>query len=113
MLNGFEGVTLDAEAQAAIARALEECAARARAAEAALAAGGPAAADAAEDDPGQSFFRSDDYRGELLPVCPTEDFEPFVEGEPHWQLAGAEKPEMLVKWEEEQVGKREAKGDVT
>ncbi len=33
--------------------------------------GGPAAADAAADDPGESFFRAEDYRGELLP--PTAD----------------------------------------
>ena len=58
VLNGFEGVKLDAEAEAAIARALADCAARARAAEAACEAGGMAAADALADDPGERFFRS-------------------------------------------------------
>jgi hypothetical protein len=27
----------------------------------------------------------------------------FVEDEPHWTVAGAEKPEMLVRWEDEQA----------
>lgn len=112
VLNGFEGVTLDAEAAAAIALALEECAARARAAEAACEAGGMAAEDALADDPGESFFRSGDYHGELVPACALEAFVPFVEGEAHWELAGAEKPEMLVKWEEEQERKREGEKKV-
>lgn len=103
VLNGFEGVRLDAEAEAAIARALLDCAARARAAEAAGEAGGAAAEAAAADDPGAAFFRSQDYHGELIPAFVTEDYLPFVEGEPHWQLAGAEKPDMLVKWEDEQA----------
>ena len=105
LLNGFEGVQLDAEAAAAIARALEECAERARAAEAACEAGGTAAQAALADDPGESFFRSAGYHGELLPACLTEEFVPFVEDEPHWTLAGAEKPEMLVRFEEEQAAK--------
>ncbi|HYI47562.1 MAG TPA: hypothetical protein VEX35_03770 [Allosphingosinicella sp.] len=95
-LNGFEGVRLDAEAEAAIAAALEACAARARAADAAYEAGGEAAADAAEDDPEESFVRveelGDPYRGELLPPMGLEEFIPFVPGEPHWSLAGAEMP---------------------
>jgi hypothetical protein len=110
VLNGFEGVALDAEAEAAIARALEECAARARAAEAAYETGGIAAADAAADDPGESFFRSDDYHGELIPPCVTEDYVPFVEAEPHWHLAGAEKPPALIAFEEEQAKKAGARG---
>lgn len=101
LLNGFEGVTLDAEAAAAIARALEECAERARAAEAAVAAGGIARDEALADDPGESFFRSGNFHGALELAPGLDAFEPFVEGEPHWTLAGAEKPEMLVKWEEE------------
>jgi hypothetical protein len=109
VLNGFEGVQLDAEAEAAIAQALLDCAERARAAEAACEAGGMAAEAALADDPGESFFRSADFHGELLPAFGTEAFEPFVEGESHWTLAGAEKPEMLVRWEDEQARKaREA-----
>jgi len=112
VLNGFEGVQLDAEAEAAIAQALLDCAERARAAEAACEAGGVAAEEAAADDPGEVFFRSADFHGELLPAFGTEAFEPFVEGESHWTLAGAEKPEMLVRFEEEQAAKkREAAKD--
>ena len=106
VLNGFEGVKLDAEAEAAIARALEDCAARARAAEDACEAGGVARAEALADNPGESFFRSQDYHGELIPPCLVEEFVPFAEGEPHWQLAGAEKPAMLLAFEEEMAGRR-------
>ena len=101
-VEGFAGVALDAEAEAAIREALEACAARARAVDAAYEKGGEAAADAAEWDPGESFFRSaDPYRGELLPAARVEEFVPFVADEPHWTLAGAEKPAELVRWEEE------------
>lgn len=34
---------------------------------------------------------------ELLPAFQTEEFVPFVKGEPHWTLAGAEAPD----WPEE------------
>lgn len=108
VLNGFGGVQLDAEAEAAIAQALLDCAERARAAEAACDAGGMAAEAALADDPGESFFRSGHYHGELLPACITEEFVPFVEDEPHWTLAGAERPEMLVRFEEEQAAKAAA-----
>lgn len=101
LLNGFEGVTLDAEAEAAIAQALLECAERARAAEAACEAGGLAAEEALADEAGESFFRSENFHGALELAPGLEEFEPFVEGEPHWTLAGSEKPEMLVTWEEE------------
>jgi hypothetical protein len=108
-LNGFEGVALDAEAEAAIAAALEACAARAREADAAYSRGGEAAADAAEDDPNESFVRSEQpYRGELLPPTVIEEFVPFAPGEPHWNLAGAEKPEALVQFEEEMAAKGKA-----
>ncbi|HEX8215481.1 MAG TPA: hypothetical protein VF582_08435, partial [Allosphingosinicella sp.] len=109
LLNGFEGVELDAEAAAAIQAALEACAARARAAEAAYGEGGEAAADAAADDPETSFVRvaerGDPYRGELLPPVTIEEFVPFTPGEPHWSLAGAEKPAELIRWEEEMARK--------
>jgi hypothetical protein len=64
------------------------------------------------DDPEESFFRSVNFHGALELAPGHDDFEPFVEGEPHWTLAGAEKPEMLVRWEEEQAAKkREAAKD--
>lgn len=103
VLNGFEGVRLDAEAEAAIAQALLDCAERARAAEAACAAGGLAAEEALADDPEEIFFRSANFHGALELAPGTEFFEPFVAGEPHWTLAGAEKPEALVQWEEGQA----------
>ena len=40
----------------------------------------------------------------------TEEFVPFVEDEPHWTLAGAEKPEVLVAFEEEQA-RKQAQGE--
>jgi hypothetical protein len=102
VLNGFEGVALDAEAEAAIAAALEACAARARDADAAYTKGGEAAADAAQDDPGESFFRSaEPWRGELVPACQIEEFVPFTPDEPHWSLAGAEKPPEVLAIEAE------------
>jgi hypothetical protein len=105
LLNGFEGVRLDAEAEAAIAAALEACAARSRAADEAYEKGGEAAADAAEDDPGESFFRSaDPYRGELVPAVTLEEFVPFTPGEAPWRLAGAEIPPELLALEAQLAG---------
>ena len=96
VLNGFEGVELDAEAEAAIAAALEACAARARAAEADYDRGGEAAIEAAANDPRESFVRvgeaSNPYLGELEPAVMVEEWVPFAEGEAPWELAGAERP---------------------
>jgi hypothetical protein len=104
VLDGFEGVTLDAEAQAAIAAAIEGYAARVRAAEAALEEGGEAAADAGEAL-GHGFIRTgpkaDPYRGTFEPGVQIEEVLPFVPGEPHWSLAGADKPAALIAFEEE------------
>ena len=95
VLNGFAGVRLDAEAEAAIAAALEACAARARAVDAAFDEGGEAAADAGEAA-GEPFVRvgpgADPYRGELEPSVQVEEFVPFVPGEAHWTLAGLVMP---------------------
>lgn len=110
VLNGFEGVELDEQAQAEIARALEECAERARAADEAYRQGGEAAIDAGMDDPDESFVRvgekADPYRGALLPPALIEDFVRFTEGEPHWSLAGAERPEALIAFEEEMAERK-------
>ncbi len=95
VLEGFEGVALDPQAQAEISAALEACAARAREAAAAYEQGGLAAANAAEDDPATSFFRSElSYRGELVPAVTLEEFVPFREGERSWTDAGAD----VVDW---------------
>ncbi|HEX6376259.1 MAG TPA: hypothetical protein VFZ91_11125 [Allosphingosinicella sp.] len=100
VLNGFEGVQLDAEAAAAIAAALEACAERARAADAAYDRGGMAAVEAAADDPGEPFVRADLHQavaiGALEPPMAIEEFVPFAEGEAPWQLAGAEMPPALA-----------------
>ena len=109
VMNGFAGVALDAEAQAAIAAALEACAARARAAGEAV---GEDRADWDESDPEETWValphKGTPYRGELLPPGECEAFVPFVEGEAHWVNAGAEVPE----WHERPVdgrGRRRAK----
>lgn len=104
VLGAFEGVRLDAEAEAAIAAALEACAERARAADSACEKGGDAAAAAAADDPGEAFVRADLGQGIAIgaiePAIGIEEFEPFVPGEPPWELAGAEKPAALIAFEE-------------
>lgn len=93
-IEGFAGVTLDNEAQAAITMALEACAARRRALDAAIDAGGMAGRDAEEDDPDAAFVRvpsgSVEWRGELEPPVELEEWVPFVEGEVPWEQAGAE-----------------------
>jgi hypothetical protein len=103
VLGAFEGVPLDAEAEAAIAAALEACAARARAVDSAYEKGGDSAAEAAADDPAVPFVRADLFQavaiGALEPAAPLEEFEPFVPGEAPWELAGAEKPAALVAFE--------------
>jgi hypothetical protein len=102
-INAFEGVPLDAEAQAAIAAALEACAARARDSDLAYDKGGDAAVEAAADDPEVPFVRADLVQavavGALEPAVAIEEFVPFVPGEAPWELAGAEKPAALVAFE--------------
>lgn len=93
-IEAFAGVTLDGEAQAAIAAALEACAARRRELDAAIEAGGIAGRDAMEDDPDEAFVRLPpdalEWRGELEPTVEIEEWVPFVEGEAPWEQAGAE-----------------------
>ncbi len=110
-IEGFEGVALDPQAQAEIAAALEACAARARAAQAAIDQGGIAAGDALEDDPDESFIRSpqgNDYRGTFELMAPLETFEPFIEGESHWELAGEEMRADYAAWLDAQEAKAAA-----
>ncbi|WP_423604070.1 hypothetical protein [Sphingomonas sp. MS122] len=93
-IEDFAGVTLDGEARAAIAAALEACAARRRALDAAIETGGIAGRDAMEDDPDEPFIRLPpdalEWRGELEPGVQVEEWVPFVEGEAPWEQAGAE-----------------------
>ena len=105
VLNGFEGVALDAEAEAAIRAALEDCAARARAAEADHDRGGQAAIEAGLDDPDNPFTRVApgqlEWRGSLEPVVMLDDHESLIEGEAPWSLAGLEMPEERARIEDE------------
>ncbi|HEY0325007.1 MAG TPA: hypothetical protein VGC46_03380 [Allosphingosinicella sp.] len=98
VLNGFEGVALDAEAMESIQAALEACAARARALDSARDKGGMAAIDADEDDPDEPFVRvhhgGPDYRGELLPPVELEEVVPFGEDTHSWRRAGDE----VIDW---------------
>lgn len=95
-LENFEGIELDAEAEAAISKALEACAARYRATEAIIDAGGDDAVAMLVDDPGESYVMvgrdASPYHGELIPPDRVTEFEPFKEGEAHWTNAGAELP---------------------
>ena len=104
VMNGFGGVALDERAAQEIAAALEACAARARAAGAAYDECGEAAIAAGADDPEESFVRvpetANPFLGELVPTVSSEEFVRFGGDESHWTLAGAEKPAMLIEWEE-------------
>lgn len=95
-LEGFEGVALDPQANAAIMAALHACAARARAAEAALDQGGEAAADAMEDDPDECFIpleaKSIPWRGTLEPPTAVTEVH-LPEGEDFWDSLGKPVPE--------------------
>jgi hypothetical protein len=95
-LENFEGIELDAEAEAAIAAALEACAARYRATGAIIDAGGDDAVAVLVDDPDESFViagrDASPYHGELIPPGRVTEFEPFKEGEAHWTNAGAQLP---------------------
>ena len=79
ILNAFEGVPLDEEAQAEIAKALAACAERRR-------------ATPIEDDPDEPFIHIADtnalYLGELESGFEVEDFIPFNPDEPRWQSLG-------------------------
>ena len=96
-LAGFEGLALDAEAEAAIAAALEACAARARTA---LEATGEEAADFEEADPDAPFVAlppgGSEFRGALEPPVEVEEWVSFTEGEADWRLAGADVPDWAA-----------------
>lgn len=93
-IEDFAGVALDDEAQAAIGAALEACAGRRRALDAAIDAGGLAGRDAEEEDPDAAFIRvppdSIEWRGELEPTVELEEWEPFTDDEVPWEQVGAE-----------------------
>ena len=103
VVNGFEGVALDAQAAAEIQAAIEACAARARALQEAWDEDGEAAADASEAE-GTPFFRSAEPYRVLEPPVELEEFVPFHEGEASWRDAGAEMPAALVEFLDAQAG---------
>lgn len=96
LLENFEGIELDAQAQAAIAMALEACAARYRAAGEIIDTGGDDSVALLVDDPDQSYVatgkNASPYHGELVTPDRVTEFVPFQEGEAHWTNAGAELP---------------------
>jgi hypothetical protein len=83
LLDTFAGVTLDAQAQAAITAALEACAARRAEDEKLLERGGDDAADVLEDDLGEAFIRIGEqqtpYRGVVEPVMGMEEWVDWEE----------------------------------
>ena len=95
-LEGFEGVQLDAEARAAIMRALHACAARAQADQRDIEKGGEAATDAIEDDLSEPFVPlapgGTPWRGTLEPPVGREEVV-LPEGEDAWDLLGKPVPE--------------------
>lgn len=95
-LENFEGIALDAEAQAAIAAALEACAARYRAEDKIINTGGDAAIACQVDDPDETYVMVNSdlspFHGELVPPDRVTEYVPFQEGEAHWTSAGAELP---------------------
>ena len=97
MLEGFEGIELDAEASAAIEAALEACAARARAAGAAV---GEEGADHAEADPDEPFVslphNGTEFRASLEPATGVEEWVPYQDDEGPWQQAGADLPDWAT-----------------
>jgi hypothetical protein len=101
----FEGLPLDDEAHAAIAAALEACAARAREAYDAV---GEEAADYAEANPNEPFVAlpagGREYRGALEPPAPLEEYAEFVPGEMPWEYTGAEVPDWVPAPEDGEGG---------
>ncbi len=93
-LQNFEGVELDAEAQAAIIQALEACAARYRADQELIDADDEDAVAILVDNPSEdyvpAFKDGNPYHGELYPPTIMTEFVPFQEGEAHWTHTGAE-----------------------
>lgn len=109
-LQNFEGIELDAEAQAAITAALEACAARYRADQEMINADDDEAVAILVDDPAEDYVptcqNGNPYHGELFPPTIMTEYVPFQEGEAHWTHTGA----VMHYWaqpEEVQQARRE------
>lgn len=94
ILTGFEGVAIDAEAQAAIAAALLACAERRRAADAIIDGGGSDSIAQEMVDNAIPYVSmpedGDPFWGTFESGATCEEYVPFVEGELPWRMAGAE-----------------------
>lgn len=112
-LGGFDGVTLDAEAEAEIGAALLALAERQRALDTAMAEGGPGAVALQVDDPGVPLvqLRGHDspYYGPLQMGEGPVDAEPAQRfaGEADWVEAGDDIPEGWREW----IETAEARGE--
>jgi hypothetical protein len=99
----FAGVTLDDEAKAEIMAALEACAAREQALEAAYKQHPNAGFEmAAEEDLSESFLPlpqgAREWQGTYEPPVQVEEVE-LADGEAHWSQIGLEKPDWVVEFE--------------
>lgn len=113
LLEGFEGVALDARAEAEIGAALLALAARQRALIAAADEGGPAGIAAQLGDPGVELVRLGEqgapFYGPLQPFEGPADAEPVQRfaGEADWVSAGDDIPEGYREW----IEAAEARGE--
>jgi len=113
-VEGFAGVELDAQAMAEIDAALHALAARRRAIEGAVAAGGAERIAAEADDEATGLVRLGDrdspYWGALEMTEGLADLEPPARfgGEAEWVQAGAEMPEGYREWIEAAEARGEA-----
>ena len=113
LLDGFDGVALDAEAESEIAAALHALAERQRALAAAVDAGGPGAIAAQLDDPDVGLVRTDGrgipFYGPLQAYEGPADAGPVrrFAGEADWVSAGADIPEGHRAW----IEAAEARGE--
>jgi hypothetical protein len=98
LLNSFDGVSLDPQAEAAIKAALEDFASRHREDHDKIKYREPGALVAQMEDTEVPFVRvlnSDSpFWGEMEPESLFEDCADFIVGEHDWRMAGAEIPEM-------------------
>ena len=115
MLDGFDGVALDDQAQAEIGAALHALAERQRALIAAVDEGEPEAIAMQLDDPGVGLVRMDEkaipFHGPLQMYEGLADAEPVQRfaGEADWVSAGGDIPEGYREW----IETAEARGEIT
>jgi hypothetical protein len=114
LIEGFDGVALDAKAEAEIGAALHALAARQRALIAATDEGGPEAIAAQLDDPGVELVQLGErglpYYGPLQAYEGLADADPVQRfaGEADWVEAGGEIPEGYREWIEAAEARGEA-----